>query len=1289
LSGEISEGQPTVTFVPPLEILGTYSVKPDDQTFIPVQIKLSSGELVTTTALIDCGATSNFVNQAFVHAHHLPVEQKKYPVPVHVVDGRPIISGDVNYHSKVDLIIGPHQETIQLDVTNLGNHSVILGTPWLRLHNPRIDWKRNHLEFFSSYCGKSCISSPPIVPALPLVPHILEPSPLVDSVPDPNSVPPSSSDDSVPDSVSPPSSDDSVPDSVSPSSPDDSAPAPIPPSSSDDCQTVNTDLSGSIPPPPQIAFIGPSAFRLACTLPGSIAGILPIRYLQDSVSLNVTETHPSEPQPFDDGLPDPPEYAEKLKEIVPSAYHDLLPAFSKKRADTLPPHRLYDHSIDLEPGTNPPYGPLYTLSEVELHTLSEWLEENLSKGFIRSSRSPAGSPVLFVKKKDGTLRLCVDYRGLNKITIKNRYPLPLIPETIDRLHRAKVFTKLDLRSAFNLIRIKEGDEWKTAFRTRYGHFECLVMPFGLTNAPASMQHFVNDVFRDILDVFVVVYIDDILIYSQNPEEHQNHVRRVLERLIENGLYVKAEKSEFFIDTIEFLGYIISPEGVSMAQSKVQAVLDWPTPATVREVQQFLGFANFYRRFIDGYSRIISPITKLIRKSSKFLWSSAAEEAFKSLKHRFTSAPILKHYNPALQSVIETDSSDFAISAILSQYHDGILHPIAFMSRKMAPAEQNYDIREKELLALVVAVKLWRHYLEGSELPFKILTDHESLKYFQSSRTLSRRQARWSEEINHHRYVIEYRPGSKNGKADALSRRRDFAEGGKASDTEPQTLLKPIEINALSLAPDLENTIKQYLQHDPVAQNILNNFKSNHDSSRSYSVVDDLLFRDGLIYIPDYEPLKVQILQSCHDSPVSGHFGQVKTHELVTRNFYWPGLRTFVNDYVLSCEECQRAKPSHHRKYGLLQPLPIPPRPWSSLSLDHIVDLPSSHDFDCILVVVCRRTKMAHFIPTKKTDTAKDLAQQFTNRIFSLHGLPDDLVSDRGPTFTSNFWKEILSSLKIKSNLSTAFHPESDGQTERINRILEQYLRLYVNYLQDDWSDFLPMAEFAYNNSFHTSIGMTPFYANYGYHPRLEVTLKPSLLPSAEEWSRHLHSFQNQLEENLKASQATYARYANLNRIPNPPFKEGDKVWLIKRHIFTTRPSDKLDSKRLGPFVIEKKISNTAFRLKLPASMKIHPTFHVSLLESYIPNTLPSRQPLSAPDPEVLPTGEEAYEVEKILDSRIRYRKLMYFVHWTGYPVEERSWTPATDFHDDDSLVVDFHTAYPDKPGHERIERSRS
>jgi len=399
---------------------------------------------------------------------------------------------------------------------------------------------------------------------------------------------------------------------------------------------------------------------------------------------------------------------------VPEEYSLYANVFEKRNAEKLPPHRPnVDHEIPLIEGAKPTYGPIYNLSELELKTLKEYIDRMLAKGFIRPSKSPFGSPVLFVKKADGSLRLCVDYRKLNDITIKNRYPLPLISELFDRLKHARIYTRLDLQDAYNQLRIARGDEWKTAFRTRYGHFEYLVMPFGLTNAPASFQAYANDCLREYLDDFCVVFMDDVLIYSNSMEEHIGHVRKVLSKLRDYDLTCKLSKCEFHSTSISFLGFIISPNGIAMEPDRVTAIREWPAPSNVHDIQVFLGFANFYRRFIQGFSRVVAPITSLLQKGQRFDWSNICQKALDELKSRFTSAPILKHFDPDLPIRIHTDASGFAVSGIISQLHNPLWHPVAFYSRKLSPAECNYDVPDREMLAIVESMRHWRHYLEGA------------------------------------------------------------------------------------------------------------------------------------------------------------------------------------------------------------------------------------------------------------------------------------------------------------------------------------------------------------------------------------------------------------------------------------------------------------------------------------------------------------------------------------------------------------------------------------------------
>ncbi len=443
---------------------------------------------------------------------------------------------------------------------------------------------------------------------------------------------------------------------------------------------------------------------------------------------------------------------------IPACYHDYLDVFSKTKATQPPPHRPWDCAIDLLPNAIPPKSKIYPLSHQESQAMEDYTEEALNSGFIHLSTSPAAAGFFFVEKKDGGLRPCIDYCGLNNVTAKFRYLLPLVSAVLEQLRGAKIYTKLNLRSAYNLIRIKEGDEWKTAFLTTRGHYEYLVMPFGLANSPSVFQSFINEIFKDILNQYVIAYVDDILIYSKS--EHIEHVRTILSRLLKHQLYVKAEKCEFHVQNTTFLGYHISHQGVEMDTSKIQAVTECPQPSTIKEIQRFIGFANFYRCFIRNYSMIASPLTSLLKgKPSKLKWMNEATSAFTKLKSSFTSAAILKHPDPNLPFVVEVDASDCGIGAVLSQRHGQLakLYPCAYFSRKLTSAERNYDVGNKELLSMKAAIEEWRHWLEGAIHPFQVITDHKNLEYVKSAKRLNPHQARWSLFFSRFQFTVTYRP----------------------------------------------------------------------------------------------------------------------------------------------------------------------------------------------------------------------------------------------------------------------------------------------------------------------------------------------------------------------------------------------------------------------------------------------------------------------------------------------------------------------------------------------------
>jgi len=436
------------------------------------------------------------------------------------------------------------------------------------------------------------------------------------------------------------------------------------------------------------------------------------------------------------------EALEQVKAKLPSEYHDYLDVFDRAMADQLPPHRPYDHKIELTGEETPPRSRLYHMSGYKLQKVKDYLTEHLNKGFISSSSAPYASPILFAEKKDGSLRFCVDYRKLNALTKRNRYPLPLIDETLARIQGSRYLTRLNIIAAFNKLRMHPSSEDLTTFITSFGSYKYHVMPFGLTNGPASYQHYMNDVLFDYLHQFCQAYLDDIIIYSKTLKEHKRHVRLVLDRLREAGLQVDINKCEFHVQETTFLGLLVSTEGLKMNSRKVQAVVDWPTLNNLTQVQFFIDFCNFYRRFIKDFSKIVRSMVRLTQKKVIFEWNEACQTAFDHMKRRMTEAPILRHFDQTREAILEIDSSDYVNGGVLSQYDDeGVLHPVAFYSKNMSPAECNYEIYDKELLIIIRAFEHWRPELKLTDISIKVFIDHQALTPLMEDKELSRRQMR--------------------------------------------------------------------------------------------------------------------------------------------------------------------------------------------------------------------------------------------------------------------------------------------------------------------------------------------------------------------------------------------------------------------------------------------------------------------------------------------------------------------------------------------------------------------
>ena len=1020
---------------------------------------------------------------------------------------------------------------------------------------------------------------------------------------------------------------------------------------------------------------------------------------------------------------------------LPNYLHDYVDVFDQKRAEALPRFRGpgIDHKIELvetdETGKKPevPWGPLYNMSREELLVLRKKLTEYLNMGFIRVSNSPAAAPVLLSRKPGGGLRFCVDYRALNKITRKDRYPLPLIHETLERISKAKWFTKLDVIAAFHKIRIAEGHEWLTAFRTRYGLYEWLVMPFGLANAPSTFQRYINWVLRDYLDEFVSAYLDDILIFtSGSRREHREQVRKVLERLREAGLQIDIDKCEFEVESTKYLGFIIEAgNGIRMDPEKVKAILEWEAPTTVKAVRAFLGFANFYRRFIRDFSKIVAPLTDLTKSTGVnwFRWTEKADQSFQKLKTMFTTAPVLANFDPDRETVVEADSSGWATGGVLSQYdNEGLLRPCAYFSKKNSPAECNYDIHDKELLAIICCLREWESELL-SVREFKILTDHKNLRYFTTLRRLTERQMRWASTMSRFNFTITYRPGAQAPRPDALSRREQDIPKDINDDRlryRYLQLLKPTErnedeeeeenlvrITRLTTLDGILAAPAEPVIHTETATRPLDELlQEAQDTDKHLSMLKDavtaglpkfprelnvkvsiseceldsdgnLLFRSRR-WVPNSESLRTRMIQETHDSTLTGHPGRELTYATMARRWFWPGMSSDIRRFCRNCDKCGANTVWRDRRQGLLKPLPIPDRKWSEISTDFIQDLPGSNGYKHIMVIVDRLGKGVQVINLKRLDTSY-IAQKFVKHYIPLHGIPRAITSDRGSQFVSEFWARVCQLLRITRRLSTAYHPETDGSTERANQRIEAYFRNFVNEAQDDWSLWSPIAALALNSLNNASTGVSPFFLDHGYE------LDPLDIPEdlqacrrgrqannpkkqAEAIVLKLKSALDLANSSMALAQQQQEEAANRRRDPAVHYKIGDKVWLDLRHVKTDRQSKKLDVRNAKYTVLER-IGSHAYRLNTPSG--IHNVFHTWLLRPAASDPLPSQQQTDYQPPAIMVDGQEEWHVEKILKERLVDRGFLgkqkkYYVKWRGY--QRPTWAWREDI--EDTIALD-------------------
>jgi hypothetical protein len=984
---------------------------------------------------------------------------------------------------------------------------------------------------------------------------------------------------------------------------------------------------------------------------------------------------------------------------VPPYLQYCQKAFSKEESNILPLHRSTDHKIELTEENTLGFCHLNKQSVEELTAMRDYLYDNLGKGFIVGSKAPFASPVLFVRKPDGSLRFCVDYRKLNALTKKNRYPLPLIDETLARLSKAKIFTKLDIRQAFYRIRMSPESEELTAFRTRYGLFQYKVLPFGLTNGPATFQSYINNVLRDLLDVTCTAYLDDILIYSDDEVEHETHVKQVVERLRDAGLQADLKKCEFSVTRTKYLGFIISTDGIQVDPEKVKVVADWKPPRTVKAVQSFLGFCNFYRRFIRDYSQIAAPLTRLTRKDHAFTFNESCAQAFATLKARLVNAPLLAHYDVDSQCLLETDASDTVVAAVFSQKGlDEEWHPVAYFSKTMAPAETNYPIYDKEMLAIVQSLQHWRAELQGTTDPIEVVTDHKALEYFMTSKVLSARQARWAEILSRYQFKISYKPGKLN-KADPLTRIDEKALNQAKRDNRDQVLLPPenldyriikeLEINQinLSISPIEEqlDLIDRLLQENRTATDLDEARKLGMDGQNGYSVEEGLLKRHGKLVVA--ESVRTALIVTAHCGITTAHPGKSKTKRLIKERYYWKGMDDDIERFVSNCAACHRSKVPRGKTPGFLHSLPIPDRPWQHISVD-FKEMPADKEGkNMVCVFVDRLGKRPISIPCNKEVDARALAQLYLVHVHRYYGPATTIVSDRGPQFISAFWEEFCRLLGTKLKLSTAYHPQTDGQTENANQWIDQRLRPFVNAFQDNWSTLIPLVDYAAANLPHDSTGLSPFQVELGYQPRMDIDWNrpPDIIPvtdhihksrkEARAYIKRIHESWQWCRTAMTKAQQSQQVQANKHRRP-VDFAEGDKVWVSTKNWTSERPSRKLGYQNEGPYEIIEKVGHS-YRLKLPDSNKLHDVFAPELLRKDPGNPLPGQQ--QEPPLPIVYNQQPEWEVEQVLQSRKRDHRLQYQVKWICIDHDPVFYN-ADGFKGAPHKVKAFHDQYPKASG---------
>ena len=849
--------------------------------------------------------------------------------------------------------------------------------------------------------------------------------------------------------------------------------------------------------------------------------------------------------------------------------------------------------------------PVHMREEVDNH-----VDEMLSKGIIRPSKSPWSSGIVMVTKKDGTKRFCVDYRRVNDVTVKDAYPLPRIDQSLDQLSGSQWFSCLDLNSGYWQIEVDEADKEKTAFSTRQGLYEFNFMPFGLCNAPATFERLMETVLAGLNWQICLVYLDDVIVTGKTFEDMVSNLSQVLDRLQNANLKLKPRKCQLFGKRVEFLGYVVSENGLQTDPKKTTVVRNWPTPVDVRDVRSFIGFCSYYRKFIKGFSEIAKPLFCLTEKNTKFNWSNDCRVAFETLKRMLVEAPVLAHPDFTKPFLLDTDASDVAVGGVLSQIINGEERVIAYASRTLTKAEKKYCVTRKELLAVVEYVKYFRHYLYGKK--FTIRSDHGSLRWLMNFKNPEGQVARWLEVLAAYEFEIQHRPGRQHRNADGLSRincrqcgMAELSQGLQNEDRHNVNTLYDqnhadlgvVDIKTAQASDSDICKMKDYFSKGvrPDRSEICERsyfFKSLWNQWQRLDVQDGLLVRKWDVLGTDIVHWQVivplsqrrQILKHAHDTRISGHLGIKKTLSKIRQRYYWPGCQSDVRTYVSGCEICLKRKQPTKTKKAPMQVVRSG-YPMERIGIDILGELPVTENGNkYILVVSDYFTKWTECFPMHNME-ARVVADILVTNVICRFGVPDDIHSDQGRQFTSELFMEMCKILHIDKTRTTPYHPESDGMVERFNRTLCAMLSAFVNDHHTDWDVQLPYVMMAYRSSEHETTGFTPNLCMLGREFTTPLDLMYEMPPVIKpiplnqwvwELREGLENAHKVVRQNTGEAMSRQKRYHD-GKLSFESYQVGDKVYVF----FPVKKigcSSKLTSYWRGPHVVNAKLSDVLYRV---------------------------------------------------------------------------------------------------------------